>query len=376
MSDAKYPSKILGYLYLGGKQDAKAKNVLQHLKIKYILNATPTRSVDPESGCPSFFEKEKSFVYSRIPVFDNRGEDLLQYMDQSFRFIEEGKHYGGVLVHCHKGVSRSSSFVIGYLMKKNAMSLDEALSYVKTIRPIVMPNLAFMAQLRAYELILNRERESSNESFDKKCSTDIDPPSAINFLDIGPSVGPSILQPSESTLEPSALLPVGPSLGPSIQPQKGPSMQPQMGPSMQPQKGPSMQPQMGPSIQPLMGPSVGPSPYTGPSVGLSVGSCINNSSMSGPEKVIEAVRSPAHASVTVGNISEEFLSTVETESATIKSMPSSSSINQISSRPAIDNNDGKIIMSLSPSSTKRKLLEPDFRGTSEDIKCSKYLKST
>ena len=216
MSDAKYPSKILGYLYLGGKQDAKAKNVLQHLKIKYILNATPTRSVDPESGCPSFFEKEKSFVYSRIPVFDNRGEDLLQYMDQSFRFIEEGKHYGGVLVHCHKGVSRSSSFVIGYLMKKNAMSLDEALSYVKTIRPIVMPNLAFMAQLRAYELILNRERESSNESFDKKCSTDIDPPSAINFLDIGPSVGPSILQPSESTLEPSALcttrLPVGPSL--------------------------------------------------------------------------------------------------------------------------------------------------------------------
>ena len=359
MSDVKYPSKILGYLYLGGKQDAKAKNILQQLKIKYILNATPTRSADPESGCPSFFEKEKSFVYSRIPVFDNRGEDLLQYMDQSFRFIEEGKHYGGVLVHCHKGVSRSSSFVIGYLMKKNAMSLDEALNYVKSIRPIVMPNLAFMAQLRAYEIILDRERESSNESIDKKCTINIDSPLAVNFLDIGPSVGPSVLPSLESTLEQSILsttrLSVGPSLEQAVQPQTGRLL------------GLSTRP----SVKLQIGPSVGPSSYIGPSMGPSVGSRISQTSIAGPENVSEVVRSSA-----VRDISQENSSTLETDSVTINDMPFSDSVHQISSTSFVDINEGRIIMSLSPSSSKRKLSEADFRATSEDSKLIKGLKFT
>ena len=190
MSEIRGPSKILGYLYLGGKQDAKAKSLLQQLKIKYILNVTPQRSVDPESGCPSFFEKEKSFVYNRIPVFDNRGEDLLQYMDQSFRFIEEGKHYGGVLVHCHKGISRSSTFVIGYLMKKNEMSLEEALEFVKSIRPIIMPNLAFMAQLKMYEIQLDKERGSILR--DSANASNHCPSSGSSADDIGPAMGPSM----------------------------------------------------------------------------------------------------------------------------------------------------------------------------------------
>ena len=86
-----------------------------------------------ESGCPNFYEKEKLFRYKRIPIFDNRGEDILSHMNEVFLFIEEGKHYGNVLVHCLKGVSRSVSFVIAYLMKYNEMTLDEALSYIQVI---------------------------------------------------------------------------------------------------------------------------------------------------------------------------------------------------------------------------------------------------
>lgn len=237
MTDLKNPSKILGYLYLGGKQDAKAKNLLLHLKIKYILNVTPPRSLDPESGCPSFFEKEKCFVYKRIPVFDNRGEDLIQYMDQSYRFIEEGKHYGGVLVHCHKGVSRSSTFVIGYLMKKNGMTLDEALEYVKTIRPIVMPNLAFMAQLRAYEITLEKERQNAVESFDVIIPREANASSSSGprTVSIGPCMGPSI-EPScpqqKSALTPDITAPFSleieqkmDDIGPCIGPMAGPMIE-------------------------------------------------------------------------------------------------------------------------------------------------------
>ncbi len=161
MSSMKKPTQILNYLYLGGKSDAKAKDVLNELNIKYILNCTPQRTDDPEFGCPNFYQKEKSFVYKRIPIFDNKGEDILTYMDAAFRFIEEGRHYGNVLVHCHKGVSRSASFVIGYLMRKNEFTFTEALDFVKMARPIVQPNEAFVEQLSTY-LISSTADETIN----------------------------------------------------------------------------------------------------------------------------------------------------------------------------------------------------------------------
>lgn len=147
----KKPSQILSYLYLGGKSDAKAKDALQKLNIKYILNCTPQRTVDPENGCPNFFEKDKLFIYKRIPIFDNQGEDILSHMETAFKFIEEGKHYGNILVHCHKGISRSASFVIGYLMRKNELTFEEALAHLQMIRPMVQPNASFIIQLQKYQ---------------------------------------------------------------------------------------------------------------------------------------------------------------------------------------------------------------------------------
>jgi protein-tyrosine phosphatase len=143
-------SAVLGYLYLGGKLDAKDKEKLQKMGIKYILNCTPPRTLDKENGCPNYYEKEKSFVYKRIPIFDNKGEDITSHLDAAYAFIEEGKHYGKVLVHCHKGVSRSASFVIGYLMRKNEFTFDEALAHVQMCRSVVQPNTAFVEQLRMY----------------------------------------------------------------------------------------------------------------------------------------------------------------------------------------------------------------------------------
>jgi protein-tyrosine phosphatase len=52
------------------------------------------------------------------------------------------------------GVSRSSSVVIAFLMKRNQMSLKDAIEYVKERRPIVEPNRGFMRQLIEYERML------------------------------------------------------------------------------------------------------------------------------------------------------------------------------------------------------------------------------
>lgn len=44
---------------------------------------------------------------------------------------------GRILVHCNKGVSRSVSMVVAYLMKTQDKSFDDALAMVVAKRPVV-----------------------------------------------------------------------------------------------------------------------------------------------------------------------------------------------------------------------------------------------
>eukprot|EP01040_Poterioochromonas_malhamensis_P009794 gene9794-10637_t len=148
------PSQILSYLYIGNKNHAKSMKILQQNNIKYILNCTPKRSDDPENGCPNYYEKDiqkYSIIYKRIPIYDNRGENILPHLDTAYRFIEESRHYGNILVHCHKGISRSVSMVIGYLMRKNELTYEEALNHIQMFRPIAQPNESFEQQLKGYQ---------------------------------------------------------------------------------------------------------------------------------------------------------------------------------------------------------------------------------
>lgn len=74
--------------------------------------------------------------------------------DEAFKFIDEGRKSGCVLVHCNAGISRAASIIIGYLMKTEKMSFSDGFWYVKGKRPVVHPNAGFVDQLRDYEYFL------------------------------------------------------------------------------------------------------------------------------------------------------------------------------------------------------------------------------
>jgi protein-tyrosine phosphatase len=63
-----------------------------------------------------------------------------------------------IIVNCARGISRSATIVIAYLMYRYKMRLDEAYELLIKLRPQVRPNSNFRYQLKLYEqeLISNR----------------------------------------------------------------------------------------------------------------------------------------------------------------------------------------------------------------------------
>jgi len=77
---------------------------------------------------------------------------LDKHFEACSAFISEALAAGtGILVHCVAGQSRSPAVVIAHLMRQEKWSLDHALDYVRSRRPLVCPNIGFLDQLRSFE---------------------------------------------------------------------------------------------------------------------------------------------------------------------------------------------------------------------------------
>nr|XP_032803566.1 dual specificity protein phosphatase 10 [Petromyzon marinus] len=139
---------VLPFLFLGNEQDAQDLAQLQRLNIGYIINVT--------SHLPLYHYERGALRYKRLPATDSCKQNLRQYFEEAFEFIEEAYQSGkGLLIHCQAGVSRSATIVIAYLMKHTRMTMTDAYKFVKGKRPIISPNLNFMGQLLQFEEDLN-----------------------------------------------------------------------------------------------------------------------------------------------------------------------------------------------------------------------------
>lgn len=73
-----------------------------------------------------------------------------------------------MLVHCKKGISRSSSTVIAYIMKEYDWPLQRALDFVKEQRKCITPNSGFMNQLHTFAGMLAASRNRRSAVFNKR----------------------------------------------------------------------------------------------------------------------------------------------------------------------------------------------------------------
>ena len=96
-----------------------------------------------------------------LDVEDSAEQDLLPAVRAAADWIHAARAKHSVYVHCQMGVSRSATIVIGYLMLKENMTLVDAVSLVKSRRPIVNPNPGFIEQLRKLEVEILHEQAAA-----------------------------------------------------------------------------------------------------------------------------------------------------------------------------------------------------------------------
>jgi hypothetical protein len=93
------------------------------------------------------------------PIPDAAPAPSLEWLSQQVAFVESQRAAGrAVYIHCHAGVSRGGMVTTAYLMARDGRSRDETLASIRTHRPQVRPNPAFMELLLEWERVVKQQR--------------------------------------------------------------------------------------------------------------------------------------------------------------------------------------------------------------------------
>lgn len=119
------------------------------------------------SGVPLMVPATSEFKPLKYKKFfwTHNQENLIADFISAFAFIDEARSAGrNILVHCQCGVSRSASLIIGYVMKANRMTLNQAYEFVKDRSPYISPNMSLVYQLVEFEKTLKLGNNNSSNN--------------------------------------------------------------------------------------------------------------------------------------------------------------------------------------------------------------------
>ncbi|KAI9266963.1 protein-tyrosine phosphatase-like protein [Sporodiniella umbellata] len=102
--------------------------------------------------------------YHKLP-WEHNQENLVAELQKAVAIIDQARSANQtILVHCQCGVARSATVVIAYVMKSMKLPMQEAYDLVKSLSPVISPNLTLLFQLREYEQSLLSKKLKKSDS--------------------------------------------------------------------------------------------------------------------------------------------------------------------------------------------------------------------
>ena len=129
---------IFKNIYLGDYRAAMDENYLKMYDILSVVNC----AAELENN----YKDIKSF---ELYLNDMPSERIFPIFENAYEFVKRHLNHN-ILVHCYMGISRSSSFVIYYLMRENGWDYNTCIDFIRKKRPSADPNYGFENQLKEY----------------------------------------------------------------------------------------------------------------------------------------------------------------------------------------------------------------------------------
>lgn len=153
---AKSACRVDSNVFIGGYLAAADPNYVKDNQISRIV-----KMFEDDDSYPGGYHRHPDVEYLVVSADDIPDYNIAPGATAAVRFIREGLQRGDrILVHCHMGISRSSTVVLLHLMMNRGLTLSQAYDRLKTVRPIVQPNVGFMNYLIAADRLLRALRVS------------------------------------------------------------------------------------------------------------------------------------------------------------------------------------------------------------------------
>uniref|UniRef100_A0A671PFG7 Protein phosphatase Slingshot homolog 3-like n=1 Tax=Sinocyclocheilus anshuiensis TaxID=1608454 RepID=A0A671PFG7_9TELE len=148
-------------VFIGNEETARNRAKLKGMGITHILNAAAVeKSLKISFEIPSknslkgkvntgvAYYQGRSLNYYDVPAVDKCSFKVSEYFFPAAQFIHQAlsNPENKVLVHCKRGISRSATLFLAYLMIHHDMMVEDAIDHVIEVRRI-RPNIGFLKQL-------------------------------------------------------------------------------------------------------------------------------------------------------------------------------------------------------------------------------------
>ena len=157
--------EIIPRLFISNWDTSNNPSALENKNIKAVITLETT----PKPDYILYYYKIKGIDYMYINLPDFPGADISKYFDTTYNFIKKHLSKGeNVLVHCMAGISRSSTIILNYIIRRvyetgNVQKdpyniVKDVIDYSRTRRLVINPNQGFQQQLLAKANEYNRMR--------------------------------------------------------------------------------------------------------------------------------------------------------------------------------------------------------------------------